>query len=141
MRITEILRLVWINMIQNKTKVLLTSLGIIVGAATIVLVIAIGKGGQAEVADQFKNLNAGAIEIKATDNNMQIMGMMPQMGGMQNRFPTGGFGNWGGSRQTSSNRRNNSRNSARNNRVKLTTKDVADIEELGMKEALNKFLA
>ena len=77
MRITEILRLVWINMIQNKTKVLLTSLGIIVGAATIVLVIAIGKGGQAEVADQFKNLNAGAIEIKATDNNMQMMGMIP----------------------------------------------------------------
>lgn len=34
----------------------MTSIGIIVGATTIVMVIAIGKGGQADVADQFKNL-------------------------------------------------------------------------------------
>ena len=33
------------------------------GAATIVMVIAIGRGGQMDVADQFKNLNAGAIDI------------------------------------------------------------------------------
>ena len=59
-RILEIVRLVWINLIQNKFKVALTSVGIIAGAATIVLVIAIGRGGQADVADQFKNLNAGS---------------------------------------------------------------------------------
>lgn len=138
MRITEILRLVWINMIKNKTKVLLTSLGIIVGSATIVLVLAIGKGGQAEVADQFKNLNAGAIEIKSTDpqNDMGMMGMMemmPQMGG----FPGGGGGGFsgggapgGGSARGNSSKRNNNRNSARNNRVKLTVSDAADIAEL-----------
>ena len=63
MKLSEILRLVWINLIQNKFKVVLTSIGIIVGAATIVMVIAIGRGGQMDVADQFKNLNAGAIDI------------------------------------------------------------------------------
>ena len=63
MKLSEILRLVWINLIQNKFKVVLTSIGIVVGAATIVLVIAIGRGGQMDVADQFKNLNAGAIDI------------------------------------------------------------------------------
>lgn len=63
MKLSEILRLVWINLIQNKFKVVLTSIGIVVGAATIVMVIAIGKGGQMDVADQFKNLNAGAIDI------------------------------------------------------------------------------
>ena len=41
MRLSELVRLVWINIMENKFKVLLTSLGIIVGAATIVLVIAI----------------------------------------------------------------------------------------------------
>ena len=41
----------------------MTSIGIVVGAATIVLVIGIGKGGQADVAEQFANLNAGAIDI------------------------------------------------------------------------------
>lgn len=63
MRPKELLRLVWINITQNKFKVVMTSIGIIVGAATIVMVIAIGKGGQEDVADQFKNLNAGAIDI------------------------------------------------------------------------------
>lgn len=63
MRFSEILNLVKLNLIQNKFKVLLTSIGIIVGAATIVSVIAIGKGGKADVADQFRNLNAGALDI------------------------------------------------------------------------------
>ncbi len=63
MRLGELTHLVWINIVENKFKVLLTSLGIIVGAATIVLVIAIGRGGQMDVADQFKNLSAGAIEV------------------------------------------------------------------------------
>ena len=42
MRMTELLRLVKLNLIQNKFKVVLTSIGIIVGAATFVMVIAIG---------------------------------------------------------------------------------------------------
>ena len=40
MKLTEILRLVWLNLSANKSKVILTSTGIIVGAATIMLVIA-----------------------------------------------------------------------------------------------------
>ncbi len=66
MRLSEILRLVFINLFQNKFKVILTSIGIVVGAATIVMVIAIGRGGQMDVADQFKNLKAGAIDISYT---------------------------------------------------------------------------
>lgn len=72
MKLSEILRLVWINIIQNKFKVVLTSIGIVVGAATIVMVIAIGRDGQMDVADQFKNLNAGAIDIsyeQSTDSS------------------------------------------------------------------------
>ena len=72
MKLSEILRLVWINLIQNKFKVVLTSIGIVVGAATIVMVIAIGRGGQMDVADQFKNLNARAIDIsyeQSTDSS------------------------------------------------------------------------
>lgn len=63
MRITELLRLVWMNINQNKFKSVLTSIGIVAGAATIVLVIGIGKGGQMEVAEQFAELNAGAIDV------------------------------------------------------------------------------
>ncbi len=103
MRLTEILRLVWINIMETKFKVLLTSLGIIVGAATIVLVIAIGQGSKADVADQFKNLSAGAIEVRyqasmqGMENQGGPGGGMP--GGFPGGFPGGGMsggGNRGG---------------------------------------------
>ena len=78
---------------------MLTSLGIIVGAATIVLVIAIGRGGQADVEDQFKNLNAGAIDVAVGDGvDMDAMmaggGMPPGMsGGMPPGMSSGNSGN------------------------------------------------
>lgn len=74
MRISELLRLVWQNITQNKFKTVMTSIGIIVGAVTIVMVIAIGKGGQMDVADQFKNLNAGAIDISCQVETQQGFG-------------------------------------------------------------------
>ena len=104
MRVGEVLRLVWINLMGNRRRMAMTSLGIVVGAATIVLVIAVGQGGQADVADQFKNLNAGAIEVVATDEmpmdffgemgdlfggGMPDIGSMPSMGG-------GGMPSFGG---------------------------------------------
>ncbi len=63
MRISELLRLVWLNINQNRLKSIMTSIGIVVGAATIVMVIAIGRGSQMDVAEQFSSLNAGAIDI------------------------------------------------------------------------------
>ena len=94
MKPSELLRLVWINITQNKFKTIMTSIGIIVGAATIVMVIAIGKGGQEDVADQFKNLSAGAIDISydggdknrggnqsSDDSSDSGMMMMPSGGG------------------------------------------------------------
>ncbi|MBQ2752417.1 MAG: ABC transporter permease [Oscillospiraceae bacterium] len=141
MRLSEIIRLVWLNIVQNKTKVMLTSLGIIVGSATIVLVLAIGQGGQADVAEQFKNLNAGAIEIKASDvmPQMGMMGGMPPsgMGGMPSGgmggMPSGGMGGFSGG---SSRNRNSGGGAAmrsanrRSNRVRLSAEDVTDINEL-----------
>lgn len=64
MKFTELIRLIWINVKQNRFKVLLTSLGIIVGTVTIVLVIAIGRGGEQEAAKQFSGLSADTIYVK-----------------------------------------------------------------------------
>ena len=98
MRLSEIIRLVWLNLSQNKFKVVLTSVGIIVGSATIMLVLAIGTGSREEVAEQFKNLNAGAIDV--------TYGGEAQNGGgsdwFSGTFPFGGgempsFGGNGGS--------------------------------------------
>lgn len=94
----ELLRLVWMNIIQNKFKTIMTSIGIIVGAATIVMVIAIGKGGKEDVADQFKNLNAGAIDISydggTDERNMESGGESTGGGGMA--MPQGASGGFSG---------------------------------------------
>ena len=108
MRISELLRLVWMNLSQNKFKVILTAVGIIVGSATIMMVLAIGTGGKLEVAEQFKNLNAGAIDISYESNatefgssgggfggglgggGMPSGGSMPSGGGMPS-FSGGGM--------------------------------------------------
>lgn len=84
MRLSEIFRLVWLNLSQNKFKVILTSIGIVAGSATIMLVIAIGTGGREEVAEQFKNLNAGAVDISY------------EGGSSGYGFPAGGSGGSGG---------------------------------------------
>ncbi|NCB30268.1 MAG: FtsX-like permease family protein [Clostridia bacterium] len=146
MRFSEILRLVWVNIVENKAKMMLTSLGIIVGAATIVLVIAIGKGGQQDVANQFKNLNAGAIEVKVgsgtemeemmgggemglvpeSGNMPFISGSMPAMGG---GMPSMGGGSFSGSFSGRSESQGGEGNRSQQN-VTLTTDDVADIQNL-----------
>lgn len=107
MRFSEILHLVWMNITESKSKVMLTSLGVIVGAATIVLVIAIGHGGEVDVQNQFKTLNVGAIQVSVSttaDMADAIAGMFPggmpggTTGGTSGRqqgggggFPTGGM--------------------------------------------------
>lgn len=89
MKLSEICRLVWLNLVQNKFKVFLTSTGIIVGSATIMLVIAIGTGGKLEVAEQFKNLNAGSIDISYEYNGSSSSGGM--QGGMGGGMAAGGM--------------------------------------------------
>lgn len=134
MKLTEIFRLVWLNLSSNKFKVILTSTGIIVGAATIMLVIAIGTGGREEVAEQFKNLNAGAVDItyeyQGTDFGSRgggapgggmPAGGMAGGGGMTGGMPDFGggemFGGMPGSGQEASN----------TERITLSTDDLEDI--------------
>ena len=96
MKLTEILRLVWLNLSANKSKVILTSTGIIVGAATIMLVIAIGTGGREEVAEQFRNLNAGAIDITYEYQGSSARGSDGFGGGMPGGSGFGGGLSGGG---------------------------------------------
>ena len=108
MRISELLRLVFINLSQNKFKVILTSVGIIVGSATIMMVLAIGTGGKLDVAEQFKNLNAGAIDISYESNETEFgsgggfpgapQGNKGSGGGMPSGGGPGGMPSGGGNR-------------------------------------------
>ncbi|MBQ8979281.1 MAG: ABC transporter permease, partial [Oscillospiraceae bacterium] len=153
MRLSELLKTVFINILSNKSKCMLTSLGIVVGSATIVLVIGIGQGGKLDVAEQFKNLNAGAVEVSVGQSEDTMMEKM-MSGGMpgvasgspsgQGGFPGGNGSPPSGSR-SSGNGSGNSRNGSgggssrspsgvfsggtgnRFGSVKLTEDDVEDI--------------
>lgn len=63
MKLKQLLKLVFTNITQNKMRTFLTTLGVIVGTATIFLVVAIGKGSEAQVNEQYSKLNVGTIIV------------------------------------------------------------------------------
>jgi len=63
LKLKQLFKLVLINIYHNKTRTFLTTLGVIVGTATIFLVVAIGKGGEAQVNEQYSKLNVGTIIV------------------------------------------------------------------------------
>lgn len=151
MRLSEILKMVLMNIWANKSKGFLTSLGIAVGSATIVLVIAVGQGGRQDVAEQFKNLNAGAIEISVGQSADKIFedmmggnpfggmpsgGNMPDFGGNMPSAPSGGgmpsmpgggFPSGGGGFGGTGGGRSGGSNTNGTGGVKLTVEDAEDI--------------
>ena len=88
MRFFEMIGLVLKNLLENKSKVILTSLGIIAGTATIVAVIAIGKGGEEAVKDQFSGLSAETIYVNVdySKGNKVFEGSYPHLTTEQMEF-------------------------------------------------------
>lgn len=79
MRLSEILRMIGINLIQNKSKVLLTSLGIIIGTLTIIMVIAIGRGGEEQIARQYTNMSAETVYVNVSFGQNMDMSSVPRL--------------------------------------------------------------
>ncbi|PIQ73763.1 hypothetical protein COV58_00725 [Candidatus Roizmanbacteria bacterium CG11_big_fil_rev_8_21_14_0_20_36_8] len=53
---------------NNRVRALLTMLGIVIGAATIILVIAMGEGAKNDIDEQFSNMSVTTILINAPSN-------------------------------------------------------------------------
>lgn len=66
-------------MIQNKSKVLLTSLGIIIGTLTIIMVIAIGRGGEEQIARQYTNMSAETVYVNVSFGQNMDMSSVPRL--------------------------------------------------------------
>lgn len=79
MRISENLRMIGINLVQNKSKVLLTSLGIIIGTLTIIMVIAIGRGGEEQIARQYTNMSAETVYVNVSFGQDIDMTSIPRL--------------------------------------------------------------
>ncbi len=65
MNIYEVLRLAWKSLLSNKMRSVLTMLGIIIGVAAVIVMIAINNGTEAAIASQVNGLGANLIFISA----------------------------------------------------------------------------
>ena len=87
--ITEISSLAFKSLFRNKTRSILTMLGIIIGVASVILLISIGNGLQKYITDQFNQLGANLVLV--------VPGKVGRGGG---NALSGGPPNFGGSKLT-----------------------------------------
>jgi putative ABC transport system permease protein len=66
MTLIEVIGLAWEGLVLNKLRSFLTTLGVIIGVAAVILMIAISAGAEAAIADQINALGANLIIISAT---------------------------------------------------------------------------
>jgi putative ABC transport system permease protein len=66
MNILESIRTAWTSIFANKLRSSLTMLGIIIGVAAVVLLVALGNGFQSSLQTTFENLGANALYVSGT---------------------------------------------------------------------------
>lgn len=72
MGILETIRLALYGIWLNKVRSMLTMLGIIIGTATIILVVAVGMGSKQSVDDQFSQMSVTTIYVMANNQGSPI---------------------------------------------------------------------
>lgn len=89
MTLLETLRSIMLNIQANKIRVFLTTLGVIVGSMTIIVVVGIGLGGQQQIEQQYSALSADSIRIMKSRNytgdslNMKNLAEMAELPGVR----------------------------------------------------------
>src|SRR5512138_333389 len=63
MNIGEMVRIAWKSLASNKLRSLLTMLGVIIGVAAVIMMIAISAGTEATIADAINGLGSNLIFI------------------------------------------------------------------------------
>jgi len=66
MQFTEILRVAWESIARNKLRSLLTMLGIIIGVASVIIMIAISSGTEAAIEEQITGLGSNLVYVTAS---------------------------------------------------------------------------
>ena len=61
--ISEISSLAFRSILRNKTRSILTMLGIIIGVASVILLVSIGHGLQKYITEQFEQLGANLVVV------------------------------------------------------------------------------
>jgi putative ABC transport system permease protein len=62
----EIVRIAWEGVLRNKIRSLLTMLGVIIGVAAVIIMIAVSAGTEAAIAEQIEGLGTNLVFIQAS---------------------------------------------------------------------------
>ncbi len=63
MEILNIIKLAWNGLITNKGRSFLTMLGIIIGVASVIIIISVGEGAQSLIYNQIKSLGSNLVAV------------------------------------------------------------------------------
>jgi len=72
MSITESLRMAWLALAGNKLRSLLTMLGVIIGVAAVISLVAVGQGATAQVSRQIESLGSNLIMVIPTSRAAKL---------------------------------------------------------------------
>ncbi len=82
MKLSEIVRVAWDAITKNKIRSLLTMLGIIIGVAAVIMVVAISAGTEATISDQITSLGSNLIFVTANFGRGGAEGLRNSGGGL-----------------------------------------------------------
>lgn len=68
MKIANLLNIAWRSISRNKLRTFLTMLGIIIGVAAVIAMIAIGEGSKQSIEGQIKTMGSNMIMVRPTSN-------------------------------------------------------------------------
>jgi putative ABC transport system permease protein len=77
MNLVQTLRISWEGLTLNKVRSFLTTLGVIIGVAAVIVMLAVSAGAEAEVADQINTLGANLIMIMPSFSRGGVGGGAP----------------------------------------------------------------
>ena len=68
MSVLNLLRIAWRALLRNKLRAFLTMLGIIIGVAAVITMVAIGEGSKASIRSQLSGMGSNMITIRPSSN-------------------------------------------------------------------------
>ncbi len=89
-QLLEYLKMAIDNLKSNKGRSLLTMLGIIIGISSVIMIIAIGNGAQAQISSELNSLAGGQVYIYLNDSKAQESDYMTQedLDAIKEKVPT-----------------------------------------------------
>src|SRR5512139_919243 len=82
MKLSEVIRIAWDAILKNKVRSFLTTLGIIIGVAAVIIMVAISAGTEATISEQITSLGSNLLFVQSSMARGGVRGMGGSSGGL-----------------------------------------------------------